>query len=78
MVLEEDECTRSDNNAECDDTNTCICKANYVEEFAVCKSEYIGIAYQTFNNEIVIIFKSIICNMGRIQTGFFQYIEDLT
>ena len=46
MVSEEDECIRSDHNAECDDTNTCICRANYVEEFAVCKGGYIGAAFQ--------------------------------
>ena len=71
MISEEDECTRSDNNAECDDTNTCICRANYVEEFAVCKSEYIDTAYQTFENKIVVSFK-FICNMGLIQTFFFS------
>ena len=46
MVSKEDECTRSDDNAECDDTNTCICRTNYVEEYAVCKGEYIGAAYK--------------------------------
>ena len=33
-----------DRNSECDtdNTDTCICTANYVEEFTECKSEYIG------------------------------------
>ena len=45
-----DECTASDDNSECDIGNTdkCICSAGYFEEFAACKGEYIGPAYQTF------------------------------
>ena len=51
MVSKEDECTRSDDNSECDDTNTCICRANYVEEFAVCKGEYMYIMINGINSK---------------------------
>ena len=38
------DCFMGDRNSECDtdNTDTCICTANYVEEFTECKSEYIG------------------------------------
>ena len=38
----------SDLNSMCDFGNTekCICAINYVEEFAICKGEYIDPAYK--------------------------------
>ena len=35
-------CALSDLNSLCDDTLRCVCSAGYIEEFAVCKGEYIG------------------------------------
>ena len=44
------ECAASDPNSECDtvNTDTCICTDNYVEEFGVCKSEYIDPGFSNF------------------------------
>ena len=39
-----EQCVASDSNSECD--GTCVCTANYVEEFEVCKGEYIVTASQ--------------------------------
>ena len=44
-------------------TDNCICKANYVEESAVCTGEYIGTVCQTFESQTVIVALFIIVNM---------------